>query len=447
MLKLSIFNQRLSYFSDSEVVADSKGYLVFTLETSEDWANYVGKTVQFTRNGVTYSVTNISDNVKYAVPWEVLRGAGIMYVNAFAVQATGKRATTNQIAVEIISSGLNEDSLAPTDPTPDIFQQYVDAVQEDTDRALEAANKAQDYAQQTLDYRNDVQQIKQESEQIKLEVESLNQQVQNAANAAFESANAAENSAQAASASEINAAKSEQEAKIAAQEAKQSETNTKQSEINAKQSETNAVLEADRAEANQIIVTQTKTEIDDIHTDIQNRHTSIIELNNNVNEKSEQVDLQTQQVQEWYDKFVTGSAYIYFENTVNTDTEDGGDWDLNADGSYSLPLSRMPNLIMNVQVYENGNYYITNLVDIRYIDNVAYLYSLFPFKGRVTVHALVTPENIQQNVAIVTDVLEHNGSVDVYKNGIVANSINVVKSVENIKPINGDVSLFDFPKE
>ena len=37
-------------------------------------------------------------------------------VNAFAVSMDNKRATTNEIDIEIIDSGFNEDSLLPEDP-------------------------------------------------------------------------------------------------------------------------------------------------------------------------------------------------------------------------------------------------------------------------------------------------------------------------------------------
>ena len=156
MIKFRIFKQRLSYYGDSEVVADSKGYLTFTLETSEDWANYVGKTVQFTKNGKTYNVTNISDGVEYPVPWEVLVGAGIMQVNAFAVSMDNKRATTNEIDIEIIDSGFTEDSLLPEDPTPDIFEQYVQQVQENADKAVKAADEAKKAQEASQNIKNQI---------------------------------------------------------------------------------------------------------------------------------------------------------------------------------------------------------------------------------------------------------------------------------------------------
>lgn len=406
MLKLNIFNQRLSYFSDSEVVADSKGYLAFTLETSEDWANYVGKTVQFTRDGVTYSVTNIMDNVEYAVPWEVLVGAGIMYVNAFAVAEGGKRATTNQIAVEIIESGLNEDDLKPTDPTPDIFQQYVEQVQENANKVFESAQNAATSEQNALKYKNQTQQIKQEVDQIKQDITSLNNQVSQAAQNAFQSAQSAADSASAASASEIAAAAHESEAKQAAQDAKLSESNAESSVNAAKESENRAKLHADKSQANQEIVTETKAEIDTIYEDIQTRHEDITTKNNNVNEKAQQVSEQAQQVEEWFNNFKIGCIYIEFTDEITTTTieDDGSEntvngWDYNESTEmYTRSFGTNGVALLSVQMLnELGQYIITMFADAIVNENDITLVSFTPFAGRLQLHTLLNLVDVENN--------------------------------------------------
>ena len=399
MLKLNIFNQRLSYFADSEVVADSKGYLAFTLETSEDWANYVGKTVQFTRDGKTYSVTNIMDNVEYAVPWEVLVGAGTMYVNAFAVADGGKRATTNQIAVEITASGLNEDDLKPTDPTPDIFQQYVEQVQENADRAFESAQNAKESEENALKYKNQTQQIKQEVDQIKQDITTLNNQVNQAAQNAFQSAQSAQESAQAASASEIAAAAHESEAKQAAQDAGASENNAEIYMNAAKESEKEAKLQADKAQANQEIVTETKAEIDEIHQNMQNIQTDVTNKHSEVITKAEQVAMQAEQVENWYNDFLTGYEYITFTNEMLSEVEgdDGsvqqtGYWEHDEENEeYFATLNIGDFAVLSAQILnENNEYVITMFVDIVVTDTgTAIIRAIQPFSGRLQMYSLV----------------------------------------------------------
>lgn len=399
MLKLNIFNQRLSYFADSEVVADSKGYLAFTLETSEDWANYVGKTVQFTRDGKTYSVTNIMDNVEYAVPWEVLVGAGIMYVNAFAVADGGKRATTNQIAVEIIESGLNEDDLKPTDPTPDIFQQYVEQIQEDAEKAFQSAQNAAQSEQNTLNYKNQTQQIKQEVDQIKQDITSLNNQVNQAAQNAFQSAQSASESAQAASQSEIAAAAHESEAKQAAQDAGVSESNAETYMNAAKASETEATLQADRAQANQEIVTETKAEIDEIYQGMQTIQTDVTTKHEDVVEKAEQVASQAEQVENWYNNFLTGYEYVTFTNEMLSEVEgdDGameqiGYWEHDVENEEYFARLNIGNFaVLSAQMLnEDNQYVITMFVDIIVDDTgTATIRAIQPFSGRLQLYTLV----------------------------------------------------------
>ena len=395
MIKFRIFKQRLSYYGDSEVVADSKGYLTFTLETSEDWANYVGKTVQFTKNGKTYNVTNISDGVEYPVPWEVLVGAGIMQVNAFAVSMDNKRATTNEIDIEIIDSGFNEDSLLPEDPTPDIFEQYVQQVQENADKAVKAADEAKKAQEASQNIKNQIDVIYQNVKDVKSDIEDLLHQVQESTNTAYQYAQAAKTSAEAASKSETEAGRYAGEAKISQKDAKQSEINAKQSEINAKQSETNVKLNADKTQANTEIVLSTKESIDTIYADIQDRQKVIEDLNTNVNNKAEQINIQYSQIQEWYEKFHQAASYLEFTDEISEDL-----WVANGD-TYTIEIDTGGKAILNIQMKgeANNQYVRVPFVDMEFntmTDKSVTLRAIYPFAGRLCIYDLV--EGVTENV-------------------------------------------------
>lgn len=384
MIKFRIFKQRLSYYGDSEVVADSKGYLTFTLETSEDWANYVGKTVQFTKNGKTYNVTNISDGVEYTVPWEVLVGAGIMQVNAFAVSMDNKRATTNEIDIEIIDSGFNEDSLLPEDPTPDIFEQYVQQVQENADKAEQAADEAKKAQEASQNIKNQIDVIYQNVKDVKSDIEDLFHQVQESTNTAYQYAEAAKTSAEAASKSETEAGRYAGESKIYSQNAKQFETNAKQSEINAKLSEENSKLNADKTQANTEIVLSTKESIDTIYADIQTRHENIQEIEKDLTNKAENVNMQYLQIQEWYEKFHQAASYLEFTDEISEDL-----WALEED-DYVLTLETLGKAILNIQILENGLYTRTPFVDMEFPNDLnVKLRSIAPFAGRLCLYDLM----------------------------------------------------------
>ena len=395
MIKFRIFKQRLSYYGDSEVVADSKGYLTFTLETSEDWANYVGKTVQFTKNGKTYNVTNISDGVEYPVPWEVLVGAGIMQVNAFAVSMDNKRATTNEIDIEIIDSGFNEDSLLPEDPTPDIFEQYVQQVQENADKAVKAADEAKKAQEASQNIKNQIDVIYQNVKDVKSDIEDLLHQVQESTNTAYQYAQAAKTSAEEASKSETETGRYAGEAKISQKEAKQSETNTKQSETNTKQSETNTKLNADKTQANTEIVLSTKESIDTIYADIQDRQKVIEDLNTNVNNKAEQINSQYSQIQEWYEKFHQAASYLEFTDEISEDL-----WVANGD-TYTIEIDTGGKAILNIQMKDEANnqYVRVPFVDMEFntmTDKSVTLRAIYPFAGRLCIYDLV--EGVTENV-------------------------------------------------
>ena len=395
MIKFRIFKQRLSYYGDSEVVADSKGYLTFTLETSEDWANYVGKTVQFTKNGKTYNVTNISDGVEYPVPWEVLVGAGIMQVNAFAVSMDNKRATTNEIDIEIIDSGFNEDSLLPEDPTPDIFEQYVQQVQENADKAFKAADEAKKAQEASQNIKNQIDVIYQNVKDVKSDIEDLLHQVQGSTNTAYQYAEAAKTSAEAASKSETEAGRYAGESKIYSQNAKQSETNAKQSETNAKLSEENSKLNADKTQANTEIVLSAKKSIDTIYADIQTRHENIQEIEKDLTNKAENVNMQYLQIQEWYEKFHQAASYLEFTDKISEDL-----WVADGD-TYTIEIYTSGKAILNIQMKDEANnqYIRVPFVDMEFntmTDKSVTLRALYPFAGRLCIYDLV--EGVTENV-------------------------------------------------
>ena len=388
MIKFRIFKQRLSYYGDSEVVADSKGYLTFTLETSEDWANYVGKTVQFTKNGKTYNVTNISDGVEYPVPWEVLVGAGIMQVNAFAVSMGNKRATTNEIDIEIIDSGFNEDSLLPEDPTPDIFEQYVQQVQENADKAVKAADEAKKAQEASQNIKNQIDVIYQNVKDVKSDIEDLLHQVQESTNTAYQYAEAAKTCAEAASKSEIEAGRYAGESKIYSQNAKQSETNAKLSEENSK-------LNADKTQASTEIVLSTKESIDIIYADIQTRHENIQEIEKDLTNKAENVNMQYLQIQEWYEKFHQAASYLEFTDEISEDL-----WVADGD-TYTIEIYTSGKAILNIQMKDEANnqYIRVPFVDMEFntmTDKSVTLRAIYPFAGRLCIYDLV--EGVTENV-------------------------------------------------
>ena len=396
MLQLRIMNQNISYYATSRIVADSQGYLYFTLETSEEWNEYA-KVVQFTRDGKTYDVPDARPGIQYKVPWEALVGGGTMLVSCYGMSGKTNRATTNELEITVYDSGFYEGDPSE-DPTPDKYQQFVNQVL-DAKRDAEAA--AENAATSASEAKEAVKNVTNYADQAYKNAQLAQQAAQQAINAAGnaeiysetaqEYAKQAEDSAVAAGESEINASFSEQAAK-------QSEENAKKYMESAEASKQEATLQADRAEANQIIVTQTKAEIDEIYSDIQTRHDDITEKNTNVNEKAEQVNEQAQQVEDWYNNFKTGCTYVEFTNEIiheevveTGETVQVGDWESDSlTGLYRAAFASGGHALLSIQMLnENSQYVITAFVDAIVSDSMVYLYSIAPFAGRLQMHTLV----------------------------------------------------------
>lgn len=393
MLQLRIMNQNISYYATSRIVADSQGYLYFTLETSEEWNEYV-KVVQFTRDGKTYDVPDVRPGVQYQVPWEALVGGGTMFVSCYGMSGKTNRATTNELEITVYDSGFYEGDPS-TDPTPDKYQQFVDQVldaKRDAEtaaaNAAESASEAEEYAKEVTNYADQVYKNTQLAEQAAQRAENAAGNAEIYSETAQEYAKQAEDSAVAADESEMHASMSEMNAK-------KSETNAKQSEENAAESESNAKLEAGRAEANQIIVTETKAQIDEIYADIQSRHDDITEKNNNVNEKAEQVNIQAQQVEDWYNNFLTGCTYIEFTDEISEDL-----WVADGD-TYTIEIYTSGKAILNIQTKDEANnqYIRVPFVDMEFntmTDKSVTLRAIYPFAGRLCIYDLV--EGVTENV-------------------------------------------------
>lgn len=382
MLQLRIMNQNISYYATSRIVADSQGYLYFTLETSEEWNEYV-KVVQFTRDGKTYDVPDVRPGVQYKVPWEALVGGGTMFVSCYGMSGETNRATTNELEITVYDSGFYEGDPSE-DPTPDKWQQFVDQVidakrdaETARDDAQDAANEAADAVKDVANYADQVYKNTQLAEQAAQRAENAAGDAEIYSASAQEYAKQAEDSAVAAGESEMHASMSETNAK-------QSEANAKQSETNAAESESNAKLEADRAKANQIIVTETKVEIDEIYADIQDRQKVIEDLNTNVNNKAEQINIQYSQIEEWYNGFLQAASYLIFTDEVSEDL-----WALEED-DYVLTLETAGKAILNIQILENGLYTRTPFVDMEFPDDVSVtIRAIAPFTGRLCLYELM----------------------------------------------------------
>ena len=129
-------HQVISRSDKNTVVAGSKNYVRarFILRT-DDWARPI--TAIF--GGYTQL---LDDNNECTVPWEVLQQPGKVEVSAFC----GDLHTANIAVVPVEKTGYKSGE-TPKDPTPDVYQQFLQAVKDDATAAENAAKTAQEQAQ------------------------------------------------------------------------------------------------------------------------------------------------------------------------------------------------------------------------------------------------------------------------------------------------------------
>lgn len=129
-------HQVISRSDKNTVVAGSKNYVRarFVLRT-DDWAWPI--TAIF--GGYTQL---LDDNNECTVPWEVLQQPGKVEVSAFC----GDLHTANIAVVPVEKTGYKSGE-TPKDPTPDVYQQFLQAVKDDAAAAENAAKTAQEQAQ------------------------------------------------------------------------------------------------------------------------------------------------------------------------------------------------------------------------------------------------------------------------------------------------------------
>lgn len=128
IITFSVVNQKIRRTDELDVVADSQNYLTakFNFETFQ-WEGLT-KTALF-RIGTTGTVYGmvLDDDDTCEVPHEVLaEGGHYIHVSVFA----GDLITANVAKVFVQKSGYWSDAESSTEPTPSVYQQIIDKLDE-----------------------------------------------------------------------------------------------------------------------------------------------------------------------------------------------------------------------------------------------------------------------------------------------------------------------------
>ena len=120
-ITFNVYKQKIKRTDTQQIVSDSRNYLHAAITFSDDdWTGI--KTAVF-KNGDVVKHAVLDDNNECLVPWEVIK-PGILHVSVFC----GDLITADEDIVYISQSGY-EDGGEPEDPTPDVYQQLIDMLQ------------------------------------------------------------------------------------------------------------------------------------------------------------------------------------------------------------------------------------------------------------------------------------------------------------------------------
>lgn len=133
-------HQVISRSDKNTVVAGSRNYArARFIPRSDDWVRPI--------TALFGSYAQILDeNNECIIPWEVLQQAGKFDVSAFC----GDLHTANIVTVPVEKTGYKPGE-TPQEPTPDVYQQFLQAVKDDAATAVNAAKTAEKQAQAAAD--------------------------------------------------------------------------------------------------------------------------------------------------------------------------------------------------------------------------------------------------------------------------------------------------------
>lgn len=141
MHKIVLDGQTLRWYgAEPIIVSDSINQVRFEFIRLNGWENVV-LTAQFTQSGTTYSVATQNDTA--ALPTEITAGA--LEISVFGSESgRASRFTVEPLSLIIRASGFVPDGVSPIPPTPDLYAQWVETVEEERKKAETAALSAEE---------------------------------------------------------------------------------------------------------------------------------------------------------------------------------------------------------------------------------------------------------------------------------------------------------------
>ena len=132
MLKFLVKNQKIEILEREVIASDQISFVTLKFTFDGDWKKFY-KVVQFTQCDETYNRVLGFDGLSCLLPAELHAGAVKMSVFGYdADNTSGLRATTVPVTLNIRQSGFVGDDDSPIPPTPDLYTQILQKIEEIT---------------------------------------------------------------------------------------------------------------------------------------------------------------------------------------------------------------------------------------------------------------------------------------------------------------------------
>lgn len=132
MLKFLVKNQKIEILEREVIASDQISFVTLKFTFDGDWKKFY-KVVQFTQCDETYNRVLGFDGLSCLLPAELHAGAVKMSVFGYdADNTSGLRATTVPVTLNIRQSGFVGDDNSPIPPTPDLYTQILQKIEEIT---------------------------------------------------------------------------------------------------------------------------------------------------------------------------------------------------------------------------------------------------------------------------------------------------------------------------
>ena len=132
MLKFLVKNQKIEILEREVIASDQISFVTLKFTFDGDWKKFY-KVVQFTQCDETYNRVLGFDGLSCLLPAELHAGAVKMSVFGYDSDNTsGLRATTVPVTLNIRQSGFVGDDDSPIPPTPDLYTQILQKIEEIT---------------------------------------------------------------------------------------------------------------------------------------------------------------------------------------------------------------------------------------------------------------------------------------------------------------------------